>query len=509
VPIPANLLADAQVVGPLGSLAFSCRAPLSSSLALRAVAWHAGLTRLGVNVPFFVAHDLGLALAVPADQVEAKPRVPESQLPPAAKHLLAPWAALVSELAKGEVPSRAAELRLTDDLVVVLLARVLAPATPRLPPPGPPARIPLDGSIFEGLDATLPRLVGAVDRRRDLETLSTLVGLALALLTVADAIDIDTLRLFGLLGAEASAGALAQVDMLSALSSPEANDVVNFSLELLPSVLETKPRMGSGTRPAHGYSGLTNRGSFDSLVLTELAWDDLELARRLLENEVLYFAREEAREDDRRVHTLLVDASASMRGDRQTFARGMVIATAKQILLEGEDVVVRFFDSRIYEPLRAPAGQLPVAQILAFRGERGRNPARVFTQLASELTASSDTRVHVVHLFTHAALYAPRELVQAVTQVAHVQGVFILPSGGKLELDYLDLLASHWVIDHRTLASSNDRAEAALAILDDRRAESAPHSAGGGPLSVGPRSQARSRRSRGAAPNAGESEEPT
>ena len=45
-----------------------------------------------------------------------------------------------------------------------------------------------------------------------------------------------------------------------------------------------------GTTAAFGYSGLGTRGSVDSMVLTELAWDDLELQRRLQENEVLYYA---------------------------------------------------------------------------------------------------------------------------------------------------------------------------------------------------------------------------
>ena len=43
--------------------------------------------------------------------------------------------------------------------------------------------------------------------------------------------------------------------------------------------------------------------------------------------------------------------------------------------------------------------------------------------------------------------------------------MFILPSGGKLELDYLDLLHAHWVVDHATVASGAARANAAKSIL--------------------------------------------
>ena len=71
----------------------------------------------------------------------------------------------------------------------------------------------------------------------------------------------------------------------------------------------------------------------------------------------------------------------------------------------------------------------------------------------------------MVHLFTHAALYIPREMVQAVRNHAHIAAVFILPSGGKLDLDYLDLLNAHWVVDHATLAHGAARADAAKSIL--------------------------------------------
>ena len=171
---------------------------------------------------------------------------------------------------------------------------------------------------------------------------------------------------------------MAQVDLLGVLGQPEANDVVNFSLEILPSVLEAKTRPGAGTHPAFGYAGLARKGSIDSLVLSELAWDADELMRRLADDEVLYYAREQAHDEARRVHHLLIDASASMRGDRATFARGMALASAKKLLLAGEDVVLRFFDSRLYEAAggaRRPAsrGLPPFVQ----GGTRAQSRARV------------------------------------------------------------------------------------------------------------------------------------
>ena len=64
-------------------------------------------------------------------------------------------------------------------------------------------------------------------------------------------------------------------------------------------------------------------------------------------------------------------------------------------------------------------------------------------------------------------LHVPRQLVQEVRRHAHLFGVFILPSGGALDLDYLDLLEGHAVVDHATLAQRGARAAAATKIVKD------------------------------------------
>ncbi len=490
MPVPAALQDDPSVTGPLGSLALSQVRPGSSSLALRALRWHEGLERLGVVLPFALVHDAGLLFAAPREQLEIGPRCDPAQIMPRmrdAQRLCEAYRNVLRELGESEAATRGAALKMNDDLITVILSRVLGTVAARLTtPPSYRSMVPVDASLFEAIDPQLPTLFAATRRDFEQRALEALDAARLFVLTMADALDLDTLRLFGMLGSEASAGALAQVDLLAALESPEANDVVNFSLEILPSVLETKTRPAAGTTAAHGYSGLGTRGSIDSMVLTELAWDDLELARRIADNEVLYFAREQSRDEQKRIHYLLVDASASMRGDRQTFARGMAIATGKKLLLEGEEVAFRFFDARLYELHRAKNGQLPTGHLLSFKGERGRNPARVFAELSTDLdlTRHHDPRTPVVHLFTHAALYIPREMVQAVRSHAHLAAVFILPSGGELDLDYLDLLDAHWVVDHATIASGAARADAAKSILGETHAASpqaaAPASMRGG-----------------------------
>jgi len=469
--VPRELANDPAVAGPLGSLALSVVRPHTPTLALRALRWHRDLERLGVRMPLCVVHDVGLLLACPNEQLELVPRVDPALLVEATSGLPALFASyreVIDEVAASETARRSRSLRLTDDMLAVLLARVLGSVAQRVRiAPSYPTAVPLDAALVEGIDAQLPTLLRAVNRGFDVDSLNQLTEARLYVLTLIDALDLDTLQLFGMVGGDASQGALAQVDLLGVLGAPEANDVVDFSLEILPSVLESKARPAASTHAAYGYSGLARKGSIDGLVLTELAWDEHELMRRMADDEVLYYAREQAHDDARRVHHFLVDASASMRGERATFARGMAIASAKKLLLAGEDVTFRFFDSRLYEAHAARSGQLPIGYLLSFRGERGRNPGRVFAEVERilALTASRDPREPVVHIFTHGALYVPRDVMASICRRAKVSGLFMLPSGGELALDYLDLLDAHWVVDHSALASRSARAKEARRIL--------------------------------------------
>jgi hypothetical protein len=473
MPVSAANAKDPVIIGPLGGLALSGVRAASPMMIVRAVRWYRDLARLGLHLPFFLVHDFGLLYAAPKEQLEIGPRPGLEAIlarVPRATELTATYRSVLGEVSQSEASARARSMRLGDDLVVVVLARVLGSLIQRTTVKAPyPASLPLDPEMVRDLDNQLGQLFAAVTRNFELAALDALARSRLHVLTLADALDLDTLRLLGMLGPESTAaGALAHVDLLAAISSPAANDIVNFSLELLPSVLETHRAKATGTHAVHGYAGIGNKGSLDSLVLTELAWDPDEFARRMIENEILFYTREQAPDEARRLHYILIDASASMRGDRQVFARGLAIALGKKLQLAGEEVWFRFFDSRLYDVQRARPGQLPAAYLLGFKGERGRNPARVFAQLATELALlrMRDQRDPVVHLVTHAALHVPRPLVTEVRRQAHLFGVFILPSGGELDLEYLDLLESHAVVDHATLSEKNARAAAATKIVD-------------------------------------------
>ena len=474
MPVSPALARDPAIAGPLGGLVLSRVRAAAPMMVVRALRWYRDLARLGVHLPLFVVHDFGLLYAAPKEQLELGPRAGVDAIiaeAPRFGDLCHAYGEIVSEIAESEASTRARTMRLNDDLITVVLAHALGAIAQRVTARPPyPATIPFEPEMVRDLDAQLPSLFGAVPREFEIAALDALARARLRVLTITDALDLDTLRLLGMLGPESSAArALAHVDLLAAISSPAANDIVNFSLELLPSVLETHRAQAAGTHAVHGYAGIGSKGSLDSLVLTELAWDDTEFARRMVENELLYYTREQAPDEPRRLHYLMIDASASMRGERQVFARGLAIALGKKLQLAGEEVWMRFFDSRLYDVQRSRSGQLPAAYLLAFKGERGRNPARVFAQLATELSLlrARERRDPVIHLVTHAALHVPRPLVAEVQRLAHLFGVFILPSGGVLDLDYLDLLDGHAVVDHATLHQKTARAAAATKIVDD------------------------------------------
>jgi hypothetical protein len=458
----------------LGSLGLAAVVPQAPELLLRVATWHNGLARLGVAPAPFLVHDLGLAVGAPGEALVIQPNAHVvAAMPRSARDAHEPYVRLVREIAETEVAVRARSWRLSDDLVTVILAKLLAGIWARWPerwrrPVTDP--LPLDASIYQGLAPELPALYAAHPRERDLWLCSHVVDSRLALLTAVESLDLDTLRLLGLFrSGDRMAGVVDVLDLLGVLGSPQANDIVNFSLDVIPSMLETKRSSGLQTFSVDGYAGLARRGQLDSLLLSELAHEDLVFEQRYVDNELFYYAHERQNEQTRQLHYLVVDGSASMRGEREVFARGLALSLVKKLSLRGEDVYLRFFDSLLYDLVRAKGGNFDVPYLLCFRSERGRNYGKVFKMLAVELQriAERERRRPVLYVITHAECHIPVDVLERIKRYAHVYGVFILPSAGSLELDYLELLDRHHVVDRETLLDRGARATKAREICDE------------------------------------------
>lgn len=484
MPVSANMAATPQG-REVGGLALSCVQVDNPMAVLRAAHWRNALSKVGLPVPFWAVHDLGSLASAEAAGAPIGIRKSTGQVPlaPPARQALELWAETLRELAESEVMERSRGWRLSDDLISVLLLKILGPIYERHLGPGRRpvgVPLPLDPEIYRDIDDQLPRLFSAHDRRSDLEFVGHLAAERVRLITSVEQIDLDTLRLLGMFGAEASAAsALGMLDLLNVFSSPEANDVVNFSLDLIPSVLETKRASGQQTFSVDGYAGLNRRGTLDSLMLSELAFDDDLFDQRYMENEVFYYAREKQHEEDRRLHYIVVDATASMRGQRSVFARGLALTLIKKLSLRGEDVYFRFFDSRLYEPQHARSRRrtndagINVPYVLCFKGEHGRNYAKVFGMLANDLArlAKRERRTPILYLLTHAECHVPLDTIERLRSIARLYGVFMLPSRGELDLEYVSRLHTVQVVDEASLKQREVRARRALDIVDDAAGE--------------------------------------
>jgi hypothetical protein len=484
----------------LGGLLLSSVQTENSMLMLRAAHLRNALAKVNLPLPFWVIHDIGILLIAEPDTIAARSAFSEIQVPRAVRDAHREWIETLGEIARSEIVERARAWRLSDDLISVILLRVLGPVYERHLGPGkrPTAMaLPLDPEAYQDLSARLPKLFSASDRNADGQLLIHLARERLRLVTAFEQIDIDTLRLLGMMGAEASAaGAFGMLDLLHVLSRPEAGDVANFSLDLLPSVLETKRATGSQTFSVDGYAGLARRGAIDSLVLSELAWDIDLFEQRFVENEVFYYAREKERDEERNLHYIVCDATASMRGQRSVFARGLALTLVKKLILRGEDVFFRFFDSRLYETQHVRAKRregsgIDVPYVLSFKGEHGRNYAKVFGLLEGELVrvAKRERKSPILYILTHAECHVPLGTIDRLREVATLYGIFMLPSTGKLDLEYLHRLHTVQIVDESALDQREARADRALAIIDDATRESRPSVAPstGKPRPSGPR----------------------
>lgn len=468
----------------IGGLLLSAVQADNPMLMVRAAQWRNTLAKVGLAVPFWAVHDLGVLLVGTPESIERRKGLSGVRLPDEVRKDHDQWIATLRELAESEVTERSRAWRLGDDLIAVVLLRVLGPIYERFLGPGRRplgVPLPLDPDVYTGLDARLPGLFANANRNGDGAFLAHLAKDSLRLVTAVEQIDLDTLRLLGMFGAEASAAsAFGMLDLLDVLGSPEANDVVNFSLDLLPSVLETKRATGAQTFSVDGYAGLERRGTIDSMVLTELAYDDELFEQRYMENEVFHYAREKHAEEERRLHYLVCDATASMRGQRSVFARGLLLTLIKKLQLRGEDVFFRFFDSRLYDvqqvrsKRRGEAG-IDVPYILSFKGEHGRNYAKVFGMMANDLArvAKRERKTPILYMLTHAECHVPLDVIERLRSVAQLYGIFMLPSTGKLDLEYLSRLHTVQVVDEGALVQREARAERAMAIIDDAAGERA------------------------------------
>ena len=102
----------------------------SPMATVRAAVWFNSIARLGIHLPLFVVHDLGLMLTTPRGPTGCSlgPRraaLARIQPPPSARAVLDQYLDLLRNLSSSEVIEKVAGWRLRDELVAVLLCRAM------------------------------------------------------------------------------------------------------------------------------------------------------------------------------------------------------------------------------------------------------------------------------------------------------------------------------------------------------------------------------------------------
>ena len=263
---------------------------------MRALSWYNTLLRFGLNVPLVVVHDIGAALlglgtayAPPRDLPPTPPNVAQ---PGEAMNVLRAYASLLEEISKTDVAEQIQKSRIDDAVLTTLLTRAIGPVVDRWRSPLQFEPVPINADTLTQAQMLLPQVWQAADRRLEFAFLVHLAQHRLHLLLGIEQIDLDTVELLGLVGQDGSMPETELIDLLAVFNSPEANDVVNFSLDILPSVLDTRRGGGQQVFSIDGYSGVVPNGSLDSLVLTEMAHDDELFEQRFMDRELLFYAHE-------------------------------------------------------------------------------------------------------------------------------------------------------------------------------------------------------------------------
>src|SRR5512140_3307400 len=179
---------------------------------VRASAWANSLSRMGVHLPLFLVHDIGVMLSLSrgAGGYVLRPResqLARIQLPPASRPQLDQYRKLLENIVGSEVIERLAGLRLRDEMVAVLLSRILGDTYNRWRDRSKAAGVealPLDLGILGEIDFA--------DHFRDFDARSVwgfvehLVAQSMHIYTQVELIDLDTVRLLGLFKEDSASG---------------------------------------------------------------------------------------------------------------------------------------------------------------------------------------------------------------------------------------------------------------------------------------------------------------
>lgn len=168
---------------------------------------------------------------------------------------------------------------------------------------------------FEEFNADIRHFADALDRFPDTTTLETKLRTGLYALPGAATIQLP----------DESASAI--LDQLA--DDPRTAGMARLTRRLVAAMIIPLHSQNSGDQSYGGITDITNRGNYDKLLLSELAHDTDLLMARLVNNEALYYKREQPPDNPKRKRIILLDTTLKLWGVPRVFALSAALAFAQ------------------------------------------------------------------------------------------------------------------------------------------------------------------------------------
>ncbi|HEX5702658.1 MAG TPA: hypothetical protein VFX97_05530 [Pyrinomonadaceae bacterium] len=355
----------------------------------RPASWLRGAATIGSTPPLFIVQDLGTLLTQPQAAV-ARPRFLPMDVDTSA------YLDFLNRLSVQPLLRRVSSWDISDSMAGVVIARLIEGI-----------KFSAEYSMSEHTDVvTFARALGAELDRAQPEDLwrqtdpAQRPGLNALLPAEAKAkietnlrrLDPDELRFLNQYGPRFTGAPDPRelLDLFSLLDVPPAvQQSLTQMLRLIPRISQCRSGGGSQTYAMGGYAGITNKGSLDSLVPTELAYPSDVLLHRLLNQEALYYGRETERERSRELVYLVTQSGLELLGDGDVLAKALTLALAQTMHRRGYEVQQSFVGSAWTEPatMLRPAD---VHRVLYHRDRSSLRPKEMLEAVLAQLREWSE-----------------------------------------------------------------------------------------------------------------------
>ncbi|ETR66051.1 MAG: hypothetical protein OMM_05819 [Candidatus Magnetoglobus multicellularis str. Araruama] len=140
------------------------------------------------------------------------------------------------------------------------------------------------------------------------------------------------------------------LDLFSLMEfAPEVKRIISQVLRLIPRISHKIKRSGVQTYAMGGYEGMTGKGNFDSLVLTEFAYPQDIFLHRLLNYEALYYGREGDQDQKKELAYIISQSGLEVLGDYDLLSKGLTLALSNTMQNKGYEVRQSFVGSQFTE----------------------------------------------------------------------------------------------------------------------------------------------------------------